>query len=58
MTKKADIAKLAQTKLALAEKCDRLIKVCKSRPKQQTLKNQAERFRRQAEQLAEQLSRM
>ena len=52
MSKKKDAEKLAQTKLALAQKCDRLVKVCKSRPKQQTLKNQAEKFRRQAEQLS------
>ncbi len=52
MSKKSVAEKLARTKLALAEKCDRLIKVCKSKPKQKTLKNQAERFRRQAEQLS------
>ncbi|MGA2799252.1 MAG: hypothetical protein ABSE63_16855 [Thermoguttaceae bacterium] len=52
MSKKKDAEKLVQTKLALAQKCDRLIKTCKSKPKQQTLKNQAERFRRQAEQLS------
>ncbi|MGD0517570.1 MAG: hypothetical protein ABSA26_08550 [Thermoguttaceae bacterium] len=52
MSKKTVAAKLAQTKLALAQKCDRLVKTCKSKPKQQTLKNQAEKFRRQAEQLS------
>jgi hypothetical protein len=52
VSKKKDAEKLVQTKLALAQKCDRLIKTCKSKPKQKTLKNQAERFRRQAEQLA------
>ena len=52
MSKKKVAEKLALTKLALAQKCDRLIKTCKSKPKQKTLKNQAERFRRQAEQLS------
>jgi hypothetical protein len=58
VTKKADIARLAQTKLALAQKCDRLVKVSKSRPKQQTLKNQAERFRRQAAQCQRQVEQL
>jgi hypothetical protein len=40
--------KLAQTKLALADKCDRLAKVAHSIPKQKTLNFQAARFRRQA----------
>jgi hypothetical protein len=52
VSKKTVATKLARTKLALAQKCDRLIKTCKSKPKQQTLKNQAEKFRRQAEQLS------
>jgi hypothetical protein len=52
VSKKNVAAKLAQTKLALAQKCDRLIKTCKSKPKQKTLKNQADRFRRQADQLS------
>jgi hypothetical protein len=52
VSKKKDAERLVQTKLALAQKCDRLIKVCKSKPKKQTLKNQADRFRRQAEQLS------
>ena len=52
MSKKTDVARLAQTKLALAQKCDRLIKVCKSKPRRKTLKNQGDVFRRQAEQLS------
>jgi hypothetical protein len=53
VSKKAVAEKLVQTKLALAAKCDRLIKTCNSRPKQKTLKNQAEKFRRQAKQLSQ-----
>jgi hypothetical protein len=52
VTKKADIANLAKVKTALADKVERLIKVTKSRPRQESLKHQAERFRRQAEQLS------
>jgi hypothetical protein len=52
VSKKAVIVKLTQTKLALAQKCERQIKATKSKPRQQTLKRQADRFRRQAEQLA------
>ena len=52
MSKKKDAENLAQTKVALAQKCDRLIKVTKSKPRQETLKRQAEKFRRQAEQLS------
>jgi hypothetical protein len=52
VSKKKDAEKLAQTKVALAQKCDRLIKVTKSKPRQKTLKLQAEKFRRQAEQLS------
>jgi hypothetical protein len=58
VTKKADIAKLAQTKTALAEKCDRLIKVTKSRPRQENLKKHAERFRRQAAQCQRQVEQL
>jgi len=49
---KVKYANLAKTKLALAEKCERLVKTCNSKPKQKTLKNQAQRFRRMAEQYA------
>lgn len=52
VSKKTVSTKLAQTKLALAQKCDRLIKACKSKPRQQNLKHQANKFRRQAEQLS------
>lgn len=48
VSKATKSAKLAQVKLALAEKCDRLIKVSKSAPKRATLKYQAAKFRRQA----------
>jgi hypothetical protein len=41
-------AKLAKVKLALAEKCERLAKVTGSTPRQNTMKYQAARFRRQA----------
>jgi hypothetical protein len=52
VSKKAEYAKLAETKLALARKYERLVKSCKSRPRQQTYRNQIEKFRRQAEQLS------
>jgi hypothetical protein len=52
VTKKTDVANLAKTKLALAEKCERLIKACKSKPRKENLRHQADRFRRQAEQCA------
>jgi hypothetical protein len=52
VSKKKDAANLSQTKLALAQKCDRQIKATKSKPRQETLKRQAEKFRRQAEQLS------
>ncbi|HEY4760763.1 MAG TPA: hypothetical protein VIH42_09305 [Thermoguttaceae bacterium] len=52
MSLKVKYANLAKTKLALAEKCERLVKTCNSKPKQKTLKNQAQRFRRMAEQYA------
>jgi hypothetical protein len=52
MNKAESNRKLAEVKLALAEKCDRLGKVTKSIPRQKTLKVQAARFRRQAADLA------
>jgi hypothetical protein len=48
MTRANDRSKLAQVKLALADKCDRLGKVTKSTPRKKTLEYQAARFRRQA----------
>ena len=48
MNKAESSRKLAEVKLALAEKCDRLGKVTKSIPRLKTLKAQAARFRRQA----------
>jgi hypothetical protein len=48
MSKKDVAAKLAQVKLELAEKCERLIKTVKSKPRQAKLRHQAARFRRQA----------
>jgi hypothetical protein len=46
---KAEIdSKLAKVKLALADKCDRLIKTTKSVPRRKTLLYQAAKFRRQA----------
>jgi hypothetical protein len=41
-------AKLAEVKLALAAKCDRLIKTTQSVPRRKTLTRQAAKFRRQA----------
>jgi hypothetical protein len=52
MSKAAENAKLVQVKLALAEKYDHLAKVVKSRPHQKRLRRHAERFRRQAADLA------
>jgi hypothetical protein len=49
---KTEYANLAKTKLALAQKYERLAKVCKSKPKQKTLIFQAHRFRRQAQKFA------
>ncbi len=46
--------KLVETKKALAEKCDRLIKTTKSIPRRKTLVRQAARFRRQAADLKRQ----
>ncbi len=48
MNKAEAKANLAKVKVALAEKCDRLVKVTGSIPRKKTLKNQAARFRRQA----------
>jgi hypothetical protein len=48
MNKAESNCKLAKVKLALADKCDRLGKATKSIPRQNTLKYQAARFRRQA----------
>ena len=48
MTKAQEKAKLAQVKLMLADKCDRLAKVAKSTPKKKTLVRQADKHRRQA----------
>ena len=43
---------LAKVKLALADKCDRLVKTTKSIPRRKTLIHQAAGFRRQAADLA------
>jgi hypothetical protein len=45
-------AKLAQVKLDLARKYERLAKAAKSMPKRKTLLNHAARFRRQVADLA------
>ena len=45
---------LSKVKLALAEKCERLVRMTKSAPKQKKLRNHAARFRRQAAGLARQ----
>lgn len=52
MSKASEKAKLAEVKLALAAKCDRLIKVSGSKPKKKTLARQADKFRRQAADLS------
>jgi hypothetical protein len=52
MNKAQEKANLMQVKLKLAEKCDRLAKVSKSKPKQRTLIHQADKFRRQAADLS------
>jgi hypothetical protein len=54
MNKAETSRKLAEVKLALAAKCDRLGKVTTSVPRQKTLKYQAARFRRQAADLTRQ----
>jgi hypothetical protein len=48
VTKENSIAKLAEVKLALARKCDRLMKTTTSVPRRKTLVQQAAKFRRQA----------
>ncbi|MEN6458095.1 MAG: hypothetical protein ABFC63_04135 [Thermoguttaceae bacterium] len=48
MTKTESKAKLAQVKIALAEKCERRAAVAGSAAKKNTFKWQAGRFRRQA----------
>ena len=52
MNKKESYANLAQIKLKLAEKCDRLAKVTTSTPKRKTMLYQAAKFRRQAADLS------
>jgi hypothetical protein len=52
MSQKKAVQKLVETKKALADKCDRLIKTTKSIPRRKTLARQAARFRRQAADLA------
>jgi hypothetical protein len=52
MNKKEASAKLAQVKLTLAEKCDRLAKLSKSTPKRVSMLHQAAKFRRQAADLS------
>jgi hypothetical protein len=54
MSKAASSAKLAEVKLALAHKCERLAKVAKSVTKQKTWVYHAAKFRRQAADLAQQ----
>ena len=48
MSKDNASAKLAEVKLALACKCDRLMKTTTSVPRRKTLVQQAAKFRRQA----------
>jgi len=48
MSKKKKIENLSKVKLALAEKCERLIQTTHSIPRRKKLANQAARFRRQA----------
>jgi hypothetical protein len=48
VSKTQDKAKLAQVKLMLAAKCERLMKTAKSKPKKKTLTHQADKHRRQA----------
>jgi hypothetical protein len=52
MNKAEASKKLAEVKLALAAKCDRLAKVTPSVPRRKTLAYQAAKFRRQAADLA------
>ena len=46
------ILKLAETKRALAEKCENLAKLAGSQPKRKKLLHSAEKYRRQAEHLS------
>jgi len=55
MTVQGEISRLVKTKLALVEKYQRLAKASRSRPKQKRLIRQAERLRRQAEDLGHRL---
>ena len=48
MSKATSNAKLVDVKLALAAKCDRLMKTTTSVPRRKTLTQQAAKFRRQA----------
>jgi hypothetical protein len=48
VSKETVAAKLAEVKLALARKCDRLAKTTHSIPRRKTLAHQAAKFRRQA----------
>jgi hypothetical protein len=54
MSKADTQKKLAEVKLALAAKCERLIRATKSKPRRKTLMNQLARFRRQAADLLRQ----
>jgi hypothetical protein len=54
MSKKENAQKVAKVKTALADKCDRLTKITKSRPRQASPRRQSARFRRQAADLARQ----
>ncbi len=51
MTLQQDRANLRDVKLALAKKYEHLAKVVKSKPRQKKWLHQAEKFRRQAEDL-------
>ncbi len=54
MSKEETIRRLADVKLALARKCERLGKVARSEPKRKTFHYQAARFHRQAANLTKQ----
>jgi hypothetical protein len=54
MNKAEMSAKLAQVKLTLADKCDRLAKLSTSTPRRKTMLYHAARFRRQAADLSRQ----
>jgi hypothetical protein len=54
MSQKKVTEKLVETKKALADKCDRLIKTTKSSPRRKSLARHAARFRRQAADLSRQ----